>query len=815
MTRPRFLFLLALVLTASPGRPRAGAGGAAMPKIEFEKFTLPNGLQVILHVDRKLPIVHVNEWFHVGSKNEQPGRTGFAHLFEHMMFQGSKNATGRLLRLRREGRRQPPRRRRQRHHQQRPHELLRDGAVGQPREPALARVRSPGHARRRHDQEKLDNQRDVVKNERRQGLENTPYGRWFTLIFENRLPRRPSVLVAGHRQPGRPHGRVARRREGVLPARTTRRTTSRSSSPATSIRPRPSASSRSTSATSRRARRSTARQRWIADARRREGRRGQRPRARWSASTSPGRRRAYFAPDDAALDIAARILSDGLSSRLNKALVYDKQLATDVASFNATAEISSVFVVRPPRGRACRSRRSSRSSRTRSRGWPRTARPPAELERAKTKQESEFISGLERIGGFGGKADVLNQYNTFLGDPGKFDADLQRYRALTPADVQQRRRDAGSTRRNRADRPLPSREVAARLPNAMTFDRSKMPPLGADRPFTAPDGADGEARQRPRGLRRRASRPAEGRRHARHTRRRGRRSGRQGGRRQPHDGDASTWARRRARRSRSRTRSATSAPTLGGGAGRESAASDVRRAEAQPGAGAGHRRRRRAASRRSRRTSSTREKKRALDALAQADSNGNALAPAHPADARVRRRSSVRAAGRRGCSARVETITRDDLVAFHADALEARHRRRSSSPATSRWPTPPALATKHFGGWSGGAAPHVADPAADAVAGRDASTSSTGRTPRRRSSRSSCRRRRARRRLLRADARRRGVGRRRVRHAAEPQPARGQGLLVRRVLDLQPDAHDRHLVRAAAACRRTRRRNRSSSSTRR
>src|SRR3981081_1585114 len=74
----------------------AAAVGAATaqdaPKIEFEKYSLPNGLQVILHVDRKLPVVHVNQWFHVGSSSEKIGKTGFAHLFEHMMFQGSKNA---------------------------------------------------------------------------------------------------------------------------------------------------------------------------------------------------------------------------------------------------------------------------------------------------------------------------------------------------------------------------------------------------------------------------------------------------------------------------------------------------------------------------------------------------------------------------------------------------------------------------------------------------------------------------------------------------------------------------------------------------
>ncbi len=85
------------------GPPPAGAPRPAaprpLPKIEFEKYTLPNGLQVILHVDRKLPIVHVNEWYHVGSKNERRGRTGFAHLFEHLMFQGSKNAPGEYFAL--------------------------------------------------------------------------------------------------------------------------------------------------------------------------------------------------------------------------------------------------------------------------------------------------------------------------------------------------------------------------------------------------------------------------------------------------------------------------------------------------------------------------------------------------------------------------------------------------------------------------------------------------------------------------------------------------------------------------------------------
>jgi len=80
--------LLALLLLALLAPQAALAQTSPVPKVAFEKFTLPNGLQVILHVDRSLPVVQVNQWFHVGSKNEKLNRTGFAHLFEHLMFQG-------------------------------------------------------------------------------------------------------------------------------------------------------------------------------------------------------------------------------------------------------------------------------------------------------------------------------------------------------------------------------------------------------------------------------------------------------------------------------------------------------------------------------------------------------------------------------------------------------------------------------------------------------------------------------------------------------------------------------------------------------
>ena len=211
MTRPRFLLLLALAIVTATLAGRAQAPAAsATPKIEFEKFTLPNGLQVILHVDRKLPIVHVNEWFHVGSKNEKPGRTGFAHLFEHMMFEGSKDADGGYWGYAEKAGRQRPRGRRQRHDQQRSHELLHHRAVGEPRARAVARVGSNRHADRRHRPEEA--RQPARRREERAAPEpGEPAVR--TRVhpaLRLSVPCRPPVPLARHRQPGRPHRGEAR-----------------------------------------------------------------------------------------------------------------------------------------------------------------------------------------------------------------------------------------------------------------------------------------------------------------------------------------------------------------------------------------------------------------------------------------------------------------------------------------------------------------------------------------------------------------------------------------------------------------------------
>ena len=487
------VFVLALVLVQvlvaqtrvsnnQAAQSKTGADTGTVPKLSFEKYTLPNGLQVILHQDRKLPVVHVNLWFHVGSKNERVGRSGFAHLFEHMMFEGSKNADGKYLTF-----------------VEKAGANLFEGGVNGTTNwdrtnyfetvPAGSleyilwlesdRLATLADALTK---EKLDNQRDVVKNERRQGLENQPYGRWVKLLYENLYPyRHPysndvigshedltaasaddvreffklyytpnnlSLVVAGDFDPAEAK-RLVEKYFGGIPA-----------GPALDRPPK--------------------------DVPKLDGEKivevkDRVPQERtYFAWHTP----AFFDPGDADLDLVSTILTDGLSARLNKVLVYDKQLCSDVTSFQWSLENVGHFVI-----------------------WA-TARPGAslpqveqivtdeiarlaqdgptstELNRAKTKWEFGFVTGLERIGGFGGKADFLNQYNTFLGDADKFAADVARHRDVTAASV----RDAVAKWLNTRNRLLVRfhPETSARE-TQVALDRSKQPALGADRTFQVPE----------------------------------------------------------------------------------------------------------------------------------------------------------------------------------------------------------------------------------------------------------------------------------------------------------------------------------------
>ena len=466
-----------------------------------------------------------------------------------------------------------------------------------------------------------------------------------------------------------------------------------------------------------------------------------------------------------------------------------------------------------PRARASRSRRSRRSSPRRSRGSRKTGPTPAELTRAKTKQE--FAVRHRRSRGSAASAarpTVLNQYNTFLGDPGKFEWDMARYRNATPDVVRAGGRRSGSTRATGCSCASAPRESGRAAEAAL--DRSKEPATRRRPAVPGARGEDGEARQRPRGLRRRAAGAAEGRGHVRHAGRRRGGSRRQGRPRAPDRDAASTWARRPARPWRSRTRSATSGRRSRARPARERAASrfEVLKRNLDPALGDRGRRRAQPAFPAS---EFDREKKRQLDALAQQDEERQRRRRAACARCSPSARSTRTGGRRRACRRRSRRITREDLAAFHADALEA----RLLGALIFVGDVTLAEATR---------ARHEALRRLDGRRGRPRSrsrrrrrrpparsTSSTGRTRRRRDRPQFLPAPEAPdARLLRAHARRRGLGRRRLRHAAEPQPARGQGLLLRRLLGARPVRRRRALVLRGAACRPTRPRSRSSSSTR-
>jgi len=450
-------------------------------KIPHEKIVLPNGLQLILHVDKKLPIVNVNLWYHVGSKNEKVGRTGFAHLFEHLMFQGSKNATGEYLtRAEKAG------------------ANLSEGGVNgttsQDRTNYFETVPAGNlenvlwlEADRLAtladalDQKNLDGQRDVVKNERRQRYENTPYGRWLPLVLESVFPsghpyswagigshedltaanlddvkeffrryytpNNLSLVIAGDFDPAQAKQLVEKYFGGI---------------PSGPALDRP------------------AHELAVLDGEHVVEVKDRVPQDRvYIAYASP----AFFDPGDAELDLAARILADGLASRLSKTLVYDKQLASTVAAFNVGQEMAGFFVVQLTARPGASLPEIEKLATEELAKLAKQGPTAAELARAKNKQEYDMVSGLERIGGFGGKADRLNQYNTFLGDPDKFEADLARYRVATREGVKKAVARWLATPNRAIVRFHP--ENVGRGPE-VALDRAKEPAFGSDPQFKAP-----------------------------------------------------------------------------------------------------------------------------------------------------------------------------------------------------------------------------------------------------------------------------------------------------------------------------------------
>jgi zinc protease len=398
------------------------------PEIAFEEFYLDNGLRVIVHEDRKAPIVAVTLWYHVGSKNEAPGKTGFAHLFEHLMFNGSE------------------------HHNdeyfgpfQEVGATSMNGTTDFDRTNYFQTVPSTavdlalwmesdrmGHLLPAIDQAKLDEQRGVVQNEKRQG-DNQPYGKVFEQIITNLFPpghpyswdvigsmedlnaatledvrqwfqtyygpNNATLVLAGDIDVETAKAKVERyfgdippgppltHRERFIPATV----------PASRI---------------------------IMEDRV--------PEARvYKVWRGPEWRSA----DTTLIELADYVLTSGKTSRLYQRLVYEDQIATSVGAFALTGEIAGAYIVYATAAEGQDLRHVERVLDEEMQQFLAEGPTRAELERVKTEIRSSFIRGVEQVGGFAGKGQILAENAVFGGQPDFYKRSLEVLNEATGEDV--------------------------------------------------------------------------------------------------------------------------------------------------------------------------------------------------------------------------------------------------------------------------------------------------------------------------------------------------------------------------------------------
>ncbi|RPH35318.1 insulinase family protein [bacterium] len=397
--------------------------------VPYTRFVLPNGLNVILHEDHTTPMVSVNCWYHVGSGREKPGRTGFAHLFEHLMFMGSLHAPeGQFddwLESAGADNNGSTNADRTNYYEDAPMNALELPLfLESDRMGYLVDVMTPA---------KVDAQRSVVKNERRQSYENRPYGMASILIDENLFPpdhpyHWPTIgsqedlsaarfedVVEFFKKYYGPNNASLSIAGDIDPVKT-KALVEKWFSDVKSGPPVPPLNAPSVYITEEK--------RLVHEDK------VQLPRLYISWVTPP-----TFSPGDAELDILANILAGGKTSRLYKRLVYDMQIAQDVYAYQGSAQLASTFqIVATARSGHSLSELEKVIQEEINRIM---AEPPSqrEVQRAVNQYEASFLDRLEAIGGFGGKADQLNAYFTRTGNPDYFHEDLARYKALDPGDV--------------------------------------------------------------------------------------------------------------------------------------------------------------------------------------------------------------------------------------------------------------------------------------------------------------------------------------------------------------------------------------------
>ncbi len=417
---------------AAPAKAtKAKAAKADNVNIAYEQFTLPNGLRVVVHTDRKAPIVAVNVWYHVGSKDEPAGRSGFAHLFEHLMFNGTENFPGEYFE---------------------PFQKI--GATGQNGTTNTDRTNyfenvpttaletalwmesdRMGHLLGAIDQKTLDEQRGVVQNEKRQG-ENAPYGQVFTKMFASLFPKRHPY---NHTTIGSMNDLNAASLEDVkqwfrtwygpnnavlvlagdIDAKTAKPLVEKyfgdiKASP-TMAQPNVNVPKRAES---------------------REEMEDRVPAVRitraWPVAEATNR-------DSDRLDLLSSILGGSKSSRLDKRLLHDEKLVDSVGTAMWGSQLASMFMVNAVVKDGVDPKKVEAIIDEEVKRLINEGPTDEELTRAKGQANANFVRGIERIGGFGGKADVLAACAIYEKNPGCFKDSLAAFNSATKKDVQ----DAG------------------------------------------------------------------------------------------------------------------------------------------------------------------------------------------------------------------------------------------------------------------------------------------------------------------------------------------------------------------------------------
>ena len=407
----------------------APAGATAVPNIAYEKYTLPNGLEVILVEDHKLPVTAVNIWYHVGPANETPGLTGFAHLFEHMMFAATKHVPRGLADQLLEG----------------AGATDSNGSTDFDRTNYFDTVPSNqlelalwthsdrmGYLLDVLDQTALTNQQDVVRNERRQSVENAPYGIVQEALFHQLFPKNHpyyASVIGSHADiqnaklddikefftkyygPNNASLVIA----GDIDKAKTKELVNKyfgsfKSGPAVE---KPNVVTPAIN---------SERRVVVQD-------RVELPRVYFGWLTP-----SAYTKDDAELKIAAQILAGGKSSRLYKSLVYDQQIAQDVGADQGSAALTSMFTIDATARPGHKPEEIEQALNAELEKLRAEGPTEKEIERARNGIETIMLSQVEKVGGRG-VANLLNEYNQYTGDPGYLAKDIERYRQVTVAGV--------------------------------------------------------------------------------------------------------------------------------------------------------------------------------------------------------------------------------------------------------------------------------------------------------------------------------------------------------------------------------------------